>query len=176
MRRLFLVRHAKAEGHNRTSDIERQLVERGHIESACLGAWLRENNLIPKAALVSPSQRTCETFTSLIQTLGQTPQLIRAPRLYNADVATIMDEIHSAPDEFEDLMLIGHNPAISDIADLLVGHGALELRTMIALGFPTAGIAIITFADEHWHDVKTKSGTITHVTSGGRLREHAHNL
>jgi phosphohistidine phosphatase len=178
MRRLFLLRHAKAQAHGAVHDFDRALISRGKQDSARLGQWMAAQGFLPQCALVSPAIRTRETFTSVAEHLHPAPQLILAPRLYNAEAQTIIDEIGGIDDACTDLLLVGHNPAISETADLLTGHGDNALRTILAMGMPTAALAIISFDQAHWHELSTNmnTGTLTHFITGARLSEREHNL
>ena len=60
--RLILMRHAKSSWNKPVSDHERELNGRGRASARAMGNWLRENDFLPKEALISSSERTRETF------------------------------------------------------------------------------------------------------------------
>ena len=63
--RLILMRHAKSSWNKPVSDHERELNGRGRASARAMGNWLRENDFLPKEALISSSERTRETFEGL---------------------------------------------------------------------------------------------------------------
>ena len=64
MRRLLLLRHAKAERSQPGGrDHDRILSKRGRNDAAAVGAYLVRHRLVPDRALVSTSARTRETWT-----------------------------------------------------------------------------------------------------------------
>ena len=50
------------------------------------------------------------------------------------------------------VLLIGHNPSIGALAEMLAGHGDHDARASIAAKFPTAALAILTI-DGEWTTV-----------------------
>ena len=63
--RLILMRHAKSSWNEPVSDHERALNVRGRASAQAMGNWLRENDFLPKEALISSSKGTRETFAGL---------------------------------------------------------------------------------------------------------------
>ncbi len=142
MTRLLLLRHAKAAPHSPDGDFARPLNPRGQADAARLGAFLASRGIVPAATLVSPAQRTRETAALVLAALPGAPAPLFSDALYNASVETLRAEIRAAPAGAETLLVIGHNPAIGELAHALAGDGADKLPA----GFPTCALAIFEAA------------------------------
>src|SRR5918998_6449827 len=81
MRRLMLLRHAKAGPLAAGGDLERPLAESGRTGAQSLGAYLAGEQLDPDLVLVSPARRTRETWEALSSSLQA--QMRVEPRLYD---------------------------------------------------------------------------------------------
>jgi phosphohistidine phosphatase len=137
MKRLIVVRHAKATHKPGFADPDRPLTSRGRRDAKAAGQWLSGQRLLPGLVLCSPSLRTRQTWDRLAAELG-TGQDIGVQydsRLYLADEDDTLDVIGETPDEVRTLLIIGHNPAMQQVASSLTGQGDL--------GFPTTAIAVV---------------------------------
>ncbi|WP_433212689.1 SixA phosphatase family protein [Dactylosporangium sp. CS-047395] len=136
VRTLILLRHAKAaDPDDYATDIERPLTARGHRDAAAAGAWLKEQNLQPDAVLCSTAVRTRET---LADTGVEAPALFEH-RIYTGPAFDTLDLIRQVGADVETLLLVGHNPTISDLSHELAPN-ALADR-----GMATSGIAVHRF-------------------------------
>ncbi len=117
------MRHAKADWHSHTADIDRPLNERGVRDAECMAAWMQQKSIVPDKMIVSPAQRTQQTAMLLLKCFQRTePQLVVDKELYLADRETLCDIIvdYAKPDER--LLLLAHNPGM----DYLVSYLAAE--------------------------------------------------
>lgn len=146
------MRHAKAEQHG-PSDFDRPLAVRGHRDAAEAGAWLAEQGFAPEHALVSAALRTQETWASLAVAAGWDldPELDRG--LYAAGPDTALDLVREVDDDVRRLLVIGHNPTIAVLAQLLDdGDGDPELAEDMLAGYPTGAVAVFEH-DGSWADL-----------------------
>ena len=81
-----------------------------------MGAYLQTEMLLPSLALVSTSVRTRQTWDLLVQGLGSVPSLRFDRRLYDAPAGRLASVIAETPDELAEILLIGHNPGLADLA------------------------------------------------------------
>lgn len=116
MTRLVLMRHAKAVPHA-ASDWDRPLSDRGREQAREAGQWLRAQGLLPDAAIVSSSRRTCETVDGLELDLSIEP----TDDAYNATGAELADLVRSCADDSAVIVVVAHNPGVSDLAEAC-GH------------------------------------------------------
>lgn len=88
--RLILLRHAKSDWAAGLDDHDRPLNRRGRLAAALMGAWAREETLIPALALISSAVRTRETWARM----GLEAPAETRPALYEAEAETILEEIN----------------------------------------------------------------------------------
>lgn len=144
-RTVVLLRHAKAERANGIPDIDRPLTARGHADAADAGAWLAHQGYLPELVLCSPARRTRQTWHGVALALsesasdaaaspglaGGAPGVRYEPAMYDAGAGDVLDLVRSAGESVCVLLLIGHNPTISQLSMLLdpAGGGGDGLRT-----------------------------------------------
>lgn len=143
MRRLILMRHAKAERVSAEGDIGRPLSQRGLADAALMGRVLAERGLRPDLALVSAATRTRQTWDAARDAFGDVEAEIE-PRLYEADADRLRQAVEAVEDRCETLILVGHNPAIHDLAVDLLTEAASSPSVLerFSAGFPTGAAAV----------------------------------
>jgi phosphohistidine phosphatase len=140
-RRLLLVRHAKAAQGG--VDVDRPLTKRGIRQAAAIGAWLEQAGLVPDRVVVSPARRAAQTWERAGAPLEPAPQLIVDERIYDNTVESLLEAIREAPGDVRTLAVVGHNPSIAELTDVLDdGKGSADARRDLEAGFPTAGVAV----------------------------------
>lgn len=154
MRRLLLLRHAKAIPSTGRHDFDRALIERGRRDAAGIAAFIAESDLIPDLVIYSSAERTRETAAIVLKAWPRRVQSRAEPGLYDAARQAIHAIVHALPDTAASVMLVGHNPGIADLANHLVGRGAKHDRLRMAAKFPTSGLAVVEFAADHWRDAE----------------------
>jgi len=147
MKKLLLIRHAKAGSHDMT-DFKRPLTDRGIREAEFMAHQLKKAGLIPQYILTSPALRTQTTANIISKVLNILPNSANKA-IYEADTHTLFKIINDLPDEYNFIALIGHNPGMSQMLYELTG----ELRDM-----PPAGAALIDFDFDSWKLVHTHTG------------------
>ena len=136
---LFLLRHAKSSWDDpRIADHDRPLAPRGRKAAKLIGKHLRRSETAISLVLCSSAQRARET-SELVDPPGE----VRIePGLYGASADQLLQELRRVPQSVDAVMLIGHNPAMQELAVGLVG-AASELA---ATKFPTGALATLTFS------------------------------
>ncbi len=160
MRRLMLMRHAKAVPPEGMADEARPLSARGRKAAAAIGAFMAENGLTPDLALVSPSRRTLETWELLSPAHGKPPHCRTEPRLYAAPAETLLQVVRATPAAVGALLLIGHNPGLEQFAHALTGSGAAEAMARFGSKMPTASLAVIDLALDDWKRAEPQRGRL----------------
>jgi len=135
------MRHAKSDYPHGVADHERPLARRGIREAALAGDWLRGN--------VPPIEHVlCSSATRTRQTLHRTR--VAAPvsyseRLYGATPGTMLGEINQVIDDVSTLLVVGHEPTVSQVALGLAGPETSDSEAVaqISMKFPTSGIAVL---------------------------------
>jgi len=117
---LYLLRHAKAEkafkhAWDPADDRNRPLTASGIADAAAVGRWFRGRMRIPGLAYVSPARRTVETWEICQQAMEATvPTRIEAS-LYEARLLDLLDLVRMTPTAFTSVILVGHDPSLSDL-------------------------------------------------------------
>jgi phosphohistidine phosphatase len=154
-RTLVLFRHAKSAWPD-VADHDRPLARRGIRSAPVMGRWLREAGLLPGQVLCSTARRARETWQFAQAGLAATPPVTFDARIYEAAAPDLLTVIREVPPATGTLLLIGHNPAIEDLALLLatapgaaarpgpLGAAPGDLERMRSK-FPTAAIAVLEF-------------------------------
>jgi phosphohistidine phosphatase len=165
MRRLLLLRHAKTErAEPGERDRDRKLTKRGRADAPLIGAYMAHHDLIPDLALVSPAQRTQETWKLLAATFAKPPKAITDERVYNASAAKLMSLL-SEPRNARALLLVGHNPGMHDLAVELIAAGDVAARERVTEKLPTAGLVVIDLALEDWALLHPQAGRLERFVS-----------
>jgi phosphohistidine phosphatase len=137
-RHLLLLRHAKSRWDDPSlADHDRPLAPRGRKAAKRIGAHMRREQIPVALVLCSSASRARQTLD-----LVAPPGRIRIEReLYGATSDELLERLRRVPDEVHEVILIGHEPAIRDLAVQLIGRGS-ELADR---KFPTAALATLTF-------------------------------
>jgi phosphohistidine phosphatase len=168
MRTLVIMRHAKAEA-SAPSDIERRLTDRGHADASQAGEWLAQQGIEPDDALVSGAARTSETWEDVATAAGWDLEIAQSvDALYTAGTDSALDLIRGTADVVQTLVVIGHNPTVGMLAQLLDdGNGDDEASNALVSGYPTSAVAVFS-VDGDWKDLEEAGATLVafHVGRG----------
>lgn len=162
-RTLVLLRHAKAERPAGTADVDRPLTARGHADAAAAGAWLAHHSLLPGEVICSPAKRTRQTWHGVALALGgPAPEVRYEPLMYGGTARELLTLIRSTAEGTDTVLVIGHNPTISDLSGLLDPAAALDSD-----GLRTSGLAVHRF-DSSWADIEPGKAALadTHTARG----------
>jgi phosphohistidine phosphatase len=150
MLRLAILRHAEALPLTGAGDLERSLSPAGRDMAERMGRYFRATKLQPELALVSPAQRTRETFDGLEQGAKEKFKVDIVPALYGATYETLTAILAEVPKEVKFLLLIGHNPGFAELANALAGKGKKSELAKMREHFPTPCLALIDFDVKSW--------------------------
>jgi phosphohistidine phosphatase len=165
-RTLILLRHAKSAWPDGVPDHDRPLGPRGRRDAPAAGRWMRLAGYVPDHVLCSTALRTRETWELAEPELGAQP-LVRLERgVYQASAARLLDLIRRLPPAAGTVTVVGHDPAVPELALALAGDrkpsqsgppaGALDrLREK----FPTAAVAVLEFGGS-WSSLRPGSARL----------------
>ncbi|WP_455384947.1 SixA phosphatase family protein [Acidihalobacter prosperus] len=153
MKTLTLLRHAKSSWkHPELGDFDRPLNKRGLHDAPAMGKRLARRESRPDRCVSSPAVRATSTAVAIAEALSYPIDAIAwEPRIYEATSATLLDVVRQQPDSSEHILLVGHNPGLTDFANALTGDDLDNL--------PTAAAYTLTLPIEHWRDAAFGSGT-----------------
>ena len=128
---LILVRHAHAEEKAPSGrDFDRRLDPRGSAEARLAAEHLDHRALYPDVVIASPARRTRETALVLSEVLGLgDDQVTFAEEMYEASVEALAGAISGHAGSSKVVLVVAHNPAVSQLAQRLTGQTSLELQT-----------------------------------------------
>lgn len=162
-RRLTLLRHAKA-GAKDAPDHGRELTREGRGQCARVAEHLLETDRLPQLVLCSSATRTRQTWDLVAQGLPEAAAEVRhLDELYTADAADVIDALAAVPADVTDVLVIGHEPTMSETAHRLAGprsDGAGLAR--VRIGVPTASLSLLE-TDTPWSDLAPATATLTAV-------------
>jgi phosphohistidine phosphatase len=146
MKSIYLIRHSKSswDTHGK-SDFDRTLTEEGHQIAEHMATFLKNQDIKPDLLLSSPAIRTLTTCKYFATAFDITQTSIKTVlSLYNATRQDLMEAIQSIDNQFNTVLLICHNPSVSDVLDLFVADFVPEVTT--------CGIANFTLNSNSWRD------------------------
>ena len=166
MKRLLLLRHAKAEpGDAGIEDHERALTARGRDDAIKLGRYIRKNDFEPEFIVSSTARRTVETVELVTDELSGTRRIDYLEALYLAEPELILSIVRLAPDKMASVMVVGHNPGLEQLATLLarepVKRKERDRFDAIEEKFPTCALAVLDFEAARWRDIGPGQGSLT---------------
>jgi phosphohistidine phosphatase len=148
VKRLTLMRHGDAQWKDpEGADFARPLNRRGSSESEAMGRRLGELILVPELIIASPARRAQQTAEIVVRELALLPRSIRFEEaLYLAGAQEILRLARTIGPRVPHLMIIGHNPGISELANLLAPNADVG-------GLATAAFCTLTFDTDQWSGV-----------------------
>ena len=153
MKRLLLMRHAEATLDGRP-DIERPLNERGASAAGRMGGFISGRDLCPEQIISSSAARALETATILKACSHLNVDIRQDERIYEAGPQTLLDVTADIDDDFDLVMLVGHNPGF---------EGFIALLTDTTRSMHAGAIAVIDLQIETWRAVNEGIGTLIEV-------------
>lgn len=162
MKRLHFLRHAKSSWDApELEDFERPLAERGQRAGVVMAKALGERGLRVDQVLVSPARRTRQTFDAVCPLFDGVPVVFER-RLYVFSAAKLLDRLRELPDDLASVLVIGHNPALHELAMALTEGQEPAPPELTALRdkFPTAAYSLISCSVDHWGDLAAGVGRL----------------
>ncbi|MEJ2053910.1 MAG: histidine phosphatase family protein [Calditrichaceae bacterium] len=154
MKSLLLVRHAKSSWqYPGLTDFERPLNKRGHRDAPFMGELLLKRNAVPDLIISSPATRAITTARYFAENMKYSLEKIRTDeRLYDASVNDITKVIYETDNTVESLMIVSHNPGLTETADRLSGK--------IFENIVTSAVMAIQFDAESWDKINSKNADV----------------
>lgn len=138
------MRHAKSswEGKNQ-DDWERPLSKRGKKDAERVGEFLKKEKLTPDLILASSAVRARETAEIVMDEMKYRADYCSLYRLYLAEVEVYVREIQKIPDEVQRALIIGHNPVLDSVLQMVGG----KVETL-----STSAVAQLSVPIDSWKD------------------------
>jgi phosphohistidine phosphatase len=183
VRHLWILRHGKAAADAPAGggDAQRPLVARGRADATRLGRRLAAGTgafglvdvPVPAIALCSAAARTRETADLVLGAMDAGLRLESYRSLYGASTGTVLGYVRELDDAVASALVVGHNPAMFQLAWELVGPvpGVADdapdgddpdgdRAVLRSHGFPTCALAVVTLTVDRWEDVDAGRGAL----------------
>ncbi|MGC9356871.1 MAG: SixA phosphatase family protein [Anaerolineae bacterium] len=139
---LFILRHAKSSWADTSlADHDRPLKGRGQRDAPRMGAFMRKHDLLPDYILCSTAKRARQTIKLVIEVSQYEGHVKLTPHLYHAEPETIVEVLHNVPDDYERVMIVGHNPGLEMLVESLTDEWE---------SLPTTALAQIALPIDRW--------------------------
>jgi len=154
MKTLLLVRHAKSSWkYTELDDFERPLNNRGHRDAPRMGKILSNMKIKPDMIISSPANRAATTARLIAEQVGFPLENIQYEEsIYESGVSNLFSVVKNIDTKFEKVLMVGHNPGFTEMANALTGNTLSNL--------PTAGIISTELDIDSWSQITEGCGKV----------------
>ena len=154
MKTLYLVRHAKSSWkYPNLDDFERPLNKRGRKSAPFMGTILKKLKAAPDVILSSPANRAAMTARIIADKIGYPPEKIHySESIYEFSANALIHIIENLDDVVIKAMLVGHNPALTDLANY-IGDKPIS-------NIPTSGVFCADLNITSWAKISDHCGKL----------------
>jgi phosphohistidine phosphatase len=153
MKIIYIVRHAKAEDNSASgTDFDRTLSEKGIRTAEKMGKRLTRMNVMPGSIITSPAQRALQTAQIIAKRINYRGEIIQNKTIYNSTTSSLIDLIKKTSADIQSLMLVGHNPSLTELVNYLCPS---EIENL-----PKAGIAAVKISEDDWEKIMQRCGKL----------------
>ena len=162
MKKLIIIRHSKSSWKDLSlRDFHRPLNKRGKKDSPIIANLL--SSKISKIYFLhcSSSVRTFETSKFFINRI-KFDKIKYDDSLYHCSSSSILNMIRNYSDNFSSVMIIAHNPGLTNLIN--------EITNIYLDNLPTTGLAEIDFSCLKWNDISSKNSNLTQLIFPKQLK------
>ncbi|MEL7587392.1 MAG: histidine phosphatase family protein [Prolixibacteraceae bacterium] len=154
MKRIVIVRHAKAVPYGYDDDFNRKLRSQGKEDAKIISLALKEDRVIPDLILSSPAKRAYKTATIFAETLRYPVSRILVEDDLYEGVTTqdFLEIIRNLPETAQTVFVFGHNPTVYYLVNNLV--------KLFNKDMPTCSTVGIDFQAATWKEVSAREGKL----------------
>ena len=151
---LYLVRHAKSSWSDPSlSDRDRPLNKRGRRSAPDMGRRLAAQDHLPELIISSPAKRAFSTARKIAKELGyDRSEIMKDESLYFSGTGGMLDLLESLDDGYQKVMIVGHNPAMTSLMNILSGSSIDNM--------PTCAVAVIDYPMASWSELRSAEGQL----------------
>ena len=147
MKKVYLIRHAKSDWKKSVDDFERPLNKRGKKDAEFMANRLKNFGVKPDIIYSSPAKRAKSTAKIIAKVLEYPKSsIVYVDKLYEATIEDYISTIKSVPESFDEVFIIGHNPVITEVGELL--------SDTILTSMPTCSIVCLEFETEKFSQIE----------------------
>ena len=154
MKTLYLVRHAKSSWkYPDLDDFERPLNKRGHKSAPLMGKILEKLKVTPDLVISSPATRAAMTARTIADKINYPLEDIRySEAIYEFSANALIRAIEQIDDTVNKAMIVGHNPALTDLANFFAGKPISNI--------PTCGVFCVDLDISSWTKISEHCGKL----------------
>ncbi len=152
MKTLYLVRHAKSSWKfPELADFDRPLNRRGKRDAPMMGKRLKQRGVRPDLIISSPAKRARKIAQAVAKAVGYPASAIAYdPEVYEASADSLLTLLRAVDDRVAVLMLVGHNPELTDLVNTFASHSIDNVVT--------SGVVTTTFPEDNWSALAPGAG------------------
>ena len=154
MKTLYLLRHAKSSWDDPDlKDFERPLNDRGNSDVPLIAQRFTEQHKAVTCIICSPAVRAKTTAKLFAEQVNfPIADIVSNPELYFAGTGMLLKAASQADENCESLLLVGHNPAITEFANAMSDADIDNI--------PTCGLVELSVPIEQWSDIQLGSAEL----------------
>ncbi len=150
MKTLLILRHAKSSWKDASlADHDRPLNKRGERDAPRMGQLLLDQGLVPDLIISSTAKRARQTAELVAQACGYENEIVFTRDLYHAGPEDYLETLNIMAEDEEVVMVVGHNPGMEALLDVLTGESGY---------LTTANIAQVRLPIESWDELDEFTG------------------
>ena len=149
MKTLLLMRHAKSSWkESNIPDHDRPLNRRGKHDAPLMGKLLRDQKMNLDLIISSTALRAETTANLIAKAIRYKGKIILDKSIYNAEPMDLLTLLSNSSDEYNSILLVGHNPTMEETVQMITNSPELTMTT--------CAIAHLTLSIDTWTDLKEK--------------------
>lgn len=121
MRKIYIIRHAKAVKNSDTNDYDRNLNDRGKKDLKIMANFLASKEIVPDLVISSSAVRCKYTAKGICATLKIKNKIKFDTKLYNANIEYVLNLMQNIDLKYKNIFLVLHNPIATDLCEYLTG-------------------------------------------------------
>lgn len=152
MKRVIIVRHAKAVPYGYDDDFNRYLRDRGINDAVKISEQIKKLNILPGILISSPALRALKTAQIFAETFHYPENnILKIDNLYGGiSTDEFIDIIHTLPEEIDTVFFFGHNPTFYYLVNNMLNFFDGDM--------PTCSTVSITYDTDDWKEVQARQG------------------
>ena len=154
MKTVYFIRHAKSSWKDMSlRDFDRPLNKRGLRDAPFMANLLKEKGIQADAIISSPANRAYTTACYFAKAQNiEAEDIIKEEAIYEAYYSTILAIVQRQSNQYDTLMIFGHNPAFTNLANFFTSNYIDNV--------PTCGIVEVSTTIKKWTDLSEETGKV----------------
>ncbi len=156
MKTVSILRHAKSSWDNPLlEDFDRPIISKGLKRTARICDFIKQQDIFPDIVVSSPALRAMQTAEIVIENLKIKSSVKTMDAFYPGHAKAFFNQLKQADDVYSHIMIIGHNPGLSEFACNI-------LNSNEASWIPTSGLVVVNFDCRCWNQIAMGNGMLVH--------------